>query len=193
MACAIMWLSWAICSSINCNRCSCKVSIPRCMGCTLPVNASTSCSSVQCNRSSPSSANCLGSLSPCAKACRMPSPLAPSKLLTTIDSLMRISSSRHSIWFCSRTRSRVSCTFMRVRLRHIRCSPSGDKTQDQLIGDQPPHQPLRIFEIRLAPPRSTVGERLRQVQTHMRLQFQPHRPPVLCGGFHHPLFHPLLL
>jgi hypothetical protein len=92
------------------------------MGCTLPVKASTSCSSVQCNRSSPSSANLLGSVSPCAKACRMRSPLAPSKLLTTTDSLMRISSSRHSIWFCSRTRSRVSCTFMRVRLRQIRCS-----------------------------------------------------------------------
>src|SRR5215813_12785777 len=97
------------------------------MGCILPVKASTSCSSVQCNRSSPSSANFLASVSPAAKACRMRSPLAPSKLLTTIDSLMRISSSRHSIWFCSRTRSRVSCTFMRVRLRQIRCSPLGTK------------------------------------------------------------------
>src|SRR5499433_289796 len=97
------------------------------MGCTLPVKASSSCSSVQCNRSSPSWANFLASVSPSAKACRMRSPLAPSKLLTTIDSLMRISSSRHSIWFCSRTRSRVSCTFLRVRLRQIRCSPLGTK------------------------------------------------------------------
>src|SRR5215468_3646096 len=29
--------------------------------------------------------------------------------------------------------------------------PVGHKTQDQLIGDQPPHQPLRIFEVMLAP------------------------------------------
>lgn len=36
----------------------------------------------------------------------MRSPLAPSRLLTAIDNLIRISSSRHSIWFCSRTRSR---------------------------------------------------------------------------------------
>src|SRR5258708_653881 len=34
--------------------------------------------------------------------------------------------------------------------------PVGHKTQDQLIGDQPPYQPLRIFEIMLAPSRSTV-------------------------------------
>ena len=57
----------------------------------------------------------------------MRSPLAPSRLLTTIDSLIRISSSKHSIWFCSRTRSRVSCTFIRAMLRQVRCSPSGTK------------------------------------------------------------------
>src|SRR6516162_4038293 len=42
----------------------------------------------------------------------------------------------------------------------------------------------------LASPRSTVGKRLRQVQTHMGLQLQPHRPPVLSGGFHDRLFDP---
>jgi len=40
---------------------------------------------------------------------------------------------------------------------------------DKCLGDQPPHQPLRIFEIMFAPPRSTIRERLRQVQTHMWL------------------------
>src|SRR6266581_119252 len=40
---------------------------------------------------------------------------------------------------------------------------------------------------------STVGKRLRQVQTHVRLQFQPHRPPVLGSRFHHRLFYSLLL
>src|SRR5262249_44559714 len=57
----------------------------------------------------------------------MRNPLAPSRLLTTIDSLIRISSSKHSIWFCSRTRSRASCSFIRVMLRQIRCSPLGTK------------------------------------------------------------------
>src|SRR5260370_32925566 len=31
-----------------------------------------------------------------------------------------------------------------------------------------------------------------QVQTHMWLQFQPHRPPVLSSRFHHRLFYSLL-
>src|ERR1039457_4666685 len=160
------------------------------MGCTLPVRASTSCSSVHCNRSSPSWANFLGSVSPSAKACRMRSPLAPSKLLTTIDSLMRISSSRHSIWFCSRTRSRVELHLHAGEAAPNTLFPVGHKTQYQLIGDQPPHQPLGIFEVMLAPPRCTVGERLRQLQTHMGLQLQPHRPPVLSGRFHDCLLHP---
>src|SRR5258708_318347 len=58
------------------------------------------------------------------------------------------------------------------------------KTQNQLLCDQPPHQPLRVLEVMLAPSRSTVGECLCQVQAHMRLQLQPHRSPVLrrrCG------------
>ncbi len=37
-----------------------------------------------------------------AQACRMRNPLAPRRLLTTIESLICISSSKHSIWFCSR-------------------------------------------------------------------------------------------
>jgi hypothetical protein len=67
----------------------------------------------------------------------------------------------------------------------------GHKTQNQLVGDQSAHQPLGILEIMLTPPWSTVGERLRQVLTHMGLQFQPHRPPVLSSRFHHRLFYSL--
>src|SRR5262249_2808931 len=39
----------------------------------------------------------------------------------------------------------------------------------------------------LPPPRSEVGKRLRQVQTHMGLQLQPYRPLVLGSRFHLPL------
>src|ERR1035441_2890688 len=67
--------------------------------------------------------------------------------------------------------------------------PVGHKTQYQLIGDQPPQQP-RVLKASLPPARSTVGEPLRQLQTHMGLQPQPHRPPVLSGRFHDCLLHP---
>src|SRR6266404_10010522 len=42
--------------------------------------------------------------------------------------------------------------------------PMRDKTQDQLVCDQSPHQPLGILEVMLASPRGTVGECLRQLQ-----------------------------
>jgi hypothetical protein len=58
---------------------------------------------------------------------------APSKSLTTTDSLIRISSSRHSIWLCSRTWSRVSRSFLRVRLRQVRCSPWGTELRRNAI------------------------------------------------------------
>src|SRR6266581_9402100 len=44
----------------------------------------------------------------------------------------------------------------------------------------------------LTPTGSTVGKRLRQVQTHVGFQFHPHRPPVLRSRLHHRLFHSLL-
>src|SRR6266576_2991381 len=44
----------------------------------------------------------------------------------------------------------------------------------------------------LTPTWSTVGKRLRQVQTQVGLQFHPHRPPVLRSRLHHRLFHSLL-
>jgi hypothetical protein len=66
--------------------------------------------------------------------------------------------------------------------------PTGHKTQNQFVGDQAAHQPLRILEIMLTPTGRTVGKRLRQVQTHVGLQFRPHRPPVL-GSRHHHLFY----
>src|SRR5438552_11999029 len=47
---------------ISCSRSSCSASICRCIGCGLPVNASTSCSSLHFSRSSPKSANCFGSV-----------------------------------------------------------------------------------------------------------------------------------
>ena len=58
--------------------------------------------------------------------------------------------------------------------------PIRDKTQDQLVCDQPPHQPLGILEVMLAPPRGTVGECLRQLQTHVGLQ-PPTRPIASTG------------
>src|SRR6266481_2437921 len=145
MACAIMPLSLAIWVSINCSRSSCNASISRCRGCALPVKASTSCSSVHCNRLSPNWASCLGSVSPAAKARRMRSPLAPSRSLTTMDSLIRISSNKHSIWFCSRTRSRVSCSFIRVMLRQLRCSPPGTKLKIIVVSDLLGASGLRIL------------------------------------------------
>src|SRR5271165_56139 len=68
----------------------------------------------------------------------------------------------------------------------------GDKAQDQLVRDQPPHQAFGVLEVVLAPPRGTVGERLRQLQTQIRFQLQPHRAPVLGGRFHDHFFHSLL-
>src|ERR1700741_5040040 len=44
----------------------------------------------------------------------------------------------------------------------------------------------------LTPTWRTLGKCLRQVQTHVGLQFQPHRPTVLRSRFHHRLFHSLL-
>jgi hypothetical protein len=87
---------------------------PRCLGCTLPVKALTSCSSVQAT-AHPPALQPLGIALALCQSVHNASPLAPSRLLTRIDSLMRISSSRHFIWFCSRTRSRVSCTFNSAR------------------------------------------------------------------------------
>jgi hypothetical protein len=37
------------------------------------------------------------------------------------------------------------------------------KTQDQLLGDQPTHQPLGIFEVMLASSRSTIRKCLGQM------------------------------
>jgi hypothetical protein len=70
---------------------------------------------------------------------------------------------------------------------------TGHKTQDELLSNEPPHQPLRVLEIMLPPSASAVGKRLRQVQTHVRLQLHPHRSPVLRRRFHDRFFDPLLL
>ena len=97
IASAIRLFSLAICSSSNCCRSSWSASICRCMGCDLPVKASTSCSLVHFNRSSPSNASLSASVSPLARAWRIRRPLDPNKSVTSADSLIRISSRRHSI------------------------------------------------------------------------------------------------
>src|SRR6185437_9518749 len=53
--------------------------------------------------------------------------LAPSRSETRLDNLMWASSSRDSKWFCNRARTRVSWYFLRVTVRHRRCSASGTK------------------------------------------------------------------
>src|SRR6202023_728895 len=65
----------------------------------------------------------------------------------------------------------------------------GHKTQNQFVGDQSAHQPLGILEVMFTPTGSTVGKRLRQVQTQVGFQFHPHRPPVLGSRLHDRLFH----
>jgi hypothetical protein len=53
--------------------------------------------------------------------------LAPSRSETRLDNLMWASSSSDSTWFCNRARSRVNWYFLRVTVRHKRCSASGTK------------------------------------------------------------------
>src|SRR5215471_15906442 len=53
--------------------------------------------------------------------------LAPNRSETRLDNLIWASSRRDSRWFCSRTRSRLNWYFLRVTVRHKRCSGSGTK------------------------------------------------------------------
>src|SRR5438034_1379960 len=53
--------------------------------------------------------------------------LTPSRSVTRLDNLMWASSKRDSNWFCSRTRSHLNWYFLRVTVRHSRCSASGTK------------------------------------------------------------------
>ena len=53
--------------------------------------------------------------------------LTPSRSVTRLDNLMWASSKRDSNWFCSRTRSHLNWYFLRVTVRHKRCSGSGTK------------------------------------------------------------------
>jgi hypothetical protein len=155
----------AICSSSTRGRSSCSASICPCMGCDLPVEASTSRSSLHFNRSSPNNARLLASVSQLARACRMRRPLDPSRSLTTIDSLMLICFQQ--TLDLTLYAHPVACE-LKFHLGQV--APDAlfsirYKTQNQLLCDQPPHQPLCVLEVVLAPSRSTVGECLCQVQT----------------------------
>src|SRR6267143_6315824 len=90
-------------------------------------SASHNCSGVARNCLSAKAARAAGLVSPSASAFSMRRSLAPSRSETRLDNLMWASSKRDSNWFCSLTRSRFSWYFLRVTVRHRRCSASGTK------------------------------------------------------------------
>src|SRR5712691_249036 len=65
--------------------------------------------------------------SPSAIAFSIRRALRPSRSETRLDNLICASSRRDSNWFCSRTRSHLNWYFLRVTVRHRRCSSSGTK------------------------------------------------------------------
>src|SRR6184192_1424127 len=89
--------------------------------------ASHNCSGVARKRSSARVARAAGLVSPSARAFSMRRALTPSRSVTRLDNLMWASSKRDSNWFCSRTRSHLNWYFLRVTVRHRRCSASGTK------------------------------------------------------------------
>src|SRR5207253_2584712 len=72
-------------------------------------------------------ARAAGSVSPSARACTIRRALTPSRSETRLDNLMWYSSSNASNRFWSCTRLPVSWYFVRVTVRHRRCSGSGTK------------------------------------------------------------------
>ena len=99
----------------------------------------------------------LGSPTP-AKAWRMRNPLAPNRSLITLDSLIRISSSRHPL-DCGAAPGGVP---VGSHARHGAPGPLlglRDKAQDQLPSHVPPQQAFGVAEVVLPPLGSPVGER----------------------------------
>src|SRR5262249_27168920 len=111
---------------------------------------------------------------------------------TTIDSLIRISSSKHSIWFCSRTRSRASCSFIRVMLRQIRCSPLGTKLKISSSAINRRTNRSASLKSCLRPRGARLENACAKCKRVGAPYSPPPRPPVLRRRFHHRLFDSLL-
>src|SRR6266481_4291855 len=90
-------------------------------------SASLNCSGVARKRSSAKAAKAAGLVSPSARAFNIRRALKPSKSETKLDNLIWASSRRDSNWFCNRIRARLNWNFLRVTVRHSRCSASGTK------------------------------------------------------------------
>ena len=193
MAAAIMLLSPAICGSINCSRCSCKPNISPGTGWALPVKASTSCSSVHCHRSPPSCANFFGSVSPCRLQNQIECLLEEMqiKLSIVVSNLLGASGLRILHAWAS-TRSRVGCSFMRVMLRQIRCSPLGTKLKISSLRSVGAPTAPHLLKSCLRPRGARLENACAKCKRMWGLQFQPHRPPVLGRRFHHCLSYSLL-
>src|SRR5439155_8196851 len=134
--------------------------------------------------------------------------LAPRRSETRLDNLRWASSSSASsrFWSCTRLITRQLIFVTRYRPPQT-LLPIGNKAQGQLTGDQPLHQAFGVGEVVLAPPRSPVRLRLRQMQSsqyqtgifpllaeRFPVPFQgfPDWLPVLCRRFHHHFLHLLL-
>ena len=91
------------------------------------AESSLNCSGVARKRSSAKAAKAAGLVSPSARAFNIRRALKPSKSETKLDNLIWASSRRDSNWFCNRIRARLNWNFLRVTVRHRRCSASGTK------------------------------------------------------------------
>src|SRR5712692_8006264 len=125
--------------------------------------------------------------------------LAPSRSETKLDNLMWASSRRDSNWFCNRTLSRVNWYFLRVTVRHRRCSASGTKLRVNSRATSRFTSRSASGKSLLRPPSPAIGLRLRQVQrsgppacafsllaNRLPVPFQciPYGLPVLGRRFH---------
>src|SRR5208283_1009547 len=90
-------------------------------------SASHNCSGVARNLSWAKAASAAGLVSPSASAFNMRLALTPSRSETRLDNLIWASSRSDSSWLFNRTRSRRNWYFLRVTVRHRRCSASGTK------------------------------------------------------------------
>src|SRR5436853_3365087 len=124
---AISLSSWPICCSRNCNCSSAIFRSCRYTGfrSVHAPSASHNCSGVARKRSSAKAARAAGLVSPSASTFSIRRALTPNRSVTKLDNLMWASSRRDSNWFCSRTRSYLNWYFLRVTVRHRRCSAAG--------------------------------------------------------------------
>ncbi len=163
---AISCSSLTICCSRNCNSSTTNLQEPAVhrVDSVQALSASHNCAGVARNFLSAKAARDLGLVSPSASACSIRRALRPSRSETRLDNLIWVSYSRLSSRFCNCTRSRVIWYFLRITVRHSRCSVSGHKAQGQLLGHEPLHQSLCIGKVFLPTPRPAIRLRLCQMQ-----------------------------